>query len=214
MLDLLPLAGYAAAMSVTPGPNNVMLTASGVNFGYRRSLPHMLGIGLGCGVQTFLVAVGLGTLFARLPWLHTALQWGGAAYLVYLAIRVARAGEIGRTEGARPLTLIEGAAFQFVNPKAWVMAITTVALFLPAGGPAWTAGLAISAVLMLVNFPCISVWTLFGVALSRLLSDARYRRAFNGAMALLLVATAVLGLLDSPAPGADTALAPSTTRPL
>lgn len=205
MPDLLPLSLYIAALSVTPGPNNVMLTASGVNFGFRRTLPHMLGIGAGCAVQILLVSLGLGSLFARLPWLHDALQWGGAAYLVYLALRVARAGAVERAEGARPLSWLEAAAFQWVNPKAWIMVITTVALFLPAGAAPWSAGLVLAAVMMVVNLPCIAVWALFGVSLARFLTDARRRRAFNGAMALLLVATALLGLVDSPAHSADTA---------
>ncbi|KZE29612.1 LysE family translocator [Crenobacter luteus] len=206
MPDLLPLSLYIAALSVTPGPNNVMLTASGVNFGFRRTLPHMLGIGAGCAVQILLVALGLGSLFARLPWLHDALQWVGAAYLVYLAWRVARSGAVERTQSARPLSWLEAAAFQWVNPKAWIMVISTVALFLPAGAAPWSAGLALAAVMMVVNLPCIAVWALFGVSLARFLTDARRRRAFNGAMAALLLATALLGLVDRPAHSADTAV--------
>jgi threonine/homoserine/homoserine lactone efflux protein len=204
MPDLLPLAAYTAVMSITPGPNNVMLTASGVNFGFRRTLPQVLGIGAGVAVQVYLMCVGLGSLFNALPWLQALLKWGGAAYLCYLAWRIAQAGEVGQADSARPMSAWQGLTFQFINPKAWVMAITAAGLFLPPGEAAWFAGLVIVLIFVLVNLPCISVWTLFGVALARLLTDARNRRWLNGAMALLLVATAVYGVLDSHGMPADT----------
>jgi threonine/homoserine/homoserine lactone efflux protein len=210
MPDLLPLAAYTAVMSITPGPNNVMLTASGVNFGFRRTVPHALGIGLGVGIQLYLICLGLGSLFNQLPWLQELLKWGGAAYLCYLAWRIAQAGEVGKADSARPITLLQGLTFQFINPKAWVMSITAAGLFLPPGESVWLAGLAIVAVFVLVNIPCVSVWALFGMALARLLNDARNRLLFNGAMALLLLATAVFSVLDSHGLPADTGLNPLT----
>jgi threonine/homoserine/homoserine lactone efflux protein len=208
MPDLLPLAAYTAVMSITPGPNNVMLTASGVNFGFRRTVPHMLGIGIGVSVQVYLMCVGLGSLFVALPWLHGLLKWGGAAYLCYLAWRIAQAGEVGQADSARPLSLLQGFTFQFINPKAWVMAITAAGLFLPPGEPAWLAGLAIVITFVLINLPCISVWILFGVALAKLLTQGRNRMLFNGAMALSLMVTAAFSVLDSHGLPADTGLNP------
>lgn len=204
MPDLLPLAAYTAVMSITPGPNNVMLTASGVNFGFRRTLPHMLGIGLGVGVQLYLICLGLGSLFNQLPWLQELLKWGGAAYLCYLAWRIAQAGEVGKADSAKPITLVQGMSFQFINPKAWVMSITAAGLFLPPGEAVWLAGLIIVVIFVLVNIPCVGVWALFGMVLARLLNNARNRLLFNGAMALLLVATAVFSVLDSHRVPADT----------
>lgn len=192
MIDTTALAGYAFVMSITPGPNNVMLAASGAAFGYRATLPHLLGISLGLALQTALVGLGLGLVFARLTSLHAVLKWLGVAYLLYLGWRLLWAGRGGRAQARRPLSLLEGALFQFINPKAWVMALTTIALFLPPQASLPAACAVIAAVLVLVNFPCITVWALFGSGLRHWLgSDAR-RRAFNLLMSVLLLATAWL----------------------
>jgi threonine/homoserine/homoserine lactone efflux protein len=191
MIDLLPLATYIAVMSITPGPNNVMVTASAVAFGYRRTVPHLLGIGLGCAFQVALVCLGLGAIFVQVPLLHDALRWFGAAYMAYLAWRLLRAGQVdGESDPrARPISFLEAAAFQFLNPKAWVMAITVASLFLPPSlGPVLGA-LYVGTVMAVVNFPCVSVWALFGSAMRRLLSEPRWRRAFNWVLAAALVVT-------------------------
>ncbi len=192
MIDVVPLATYTFVMSVTPGPNNVMVTASGVNFGYRRTLPHILGIAIGCAFQTYLMCLGLGALFRAYPVIQDVLQWTGAAYLLYLAWRLATSGGIGESDSARPMNFREGALFQFVNPKAWVMALTTTTLFLPAGASPWLAGLGIFAVFVVVNIPCVSAWAVFGAGMRRWLNAPRVRLAFNLSMAVLLVATALL----------------------
>ncbi len=191
MLDILPLATYCFVMSITPGPNNVMVTASGVAFGYRRTIPHMLGISLGCGFQIVLVALGMGTVFERWPELQDVLRWAGAAYLVYLAWRLLKAGLIvGEAEGrARPLTFLEAAAFQFLNPKAWMIAVTTATVFLPKDLNPLVGSLTMALVLAIVNYPSISVWTLFGTAMRRLLGSERLRQAFSVALSLALVLT-------------------------
>ena len=191
MIDVLPLATYSFVMSITPGPNNVMVTASGAAFGYRRTIPHMLGISLGCGFQIVLVALGVGVIFERFPQLQDLLRWLGAAYLVYLAWRLLKAGlAVGEAESrARPLNFIEGAAFQFLNPKAWMIAITTATVFLPKELDPLLGSLYVVLVLVVVNYPCISVWTLFGTAMRRLLGNPRLRQAFAAGLALALVGT-------------------------
>lgn len=191
MLDVIPLATYCFVMSITPGPNNVMVTASGVSFGYRRTIPHMLGISLGCGFQIVLVALGMGTVFERFPQLQDWLRWAGAAYLVYLAWRLLQAGlVVGEAEGrTRPLSFLEGAAFQFLNPKAWMIAVTTATVFLPKDLNPILGSLYMALVLAVVNYPSISVWTLFGTAMRRLLGSPRLRQAFAVGLALALVGT-------------------------
>jgi len=194
MIDAAALASYAFVMSITPGPNNVMLTASGAAFGYRATLPHLLGISLGHAFQTTLVGLGLGLLFTRYPWLQLGLKWLGFAYLVYLGWKLLWAGRVGHTQARQPLAFMEAAAFQFVNPKAWVMALTTVSLFLPVSAPLLTACIAIAVVLVAVNFPCVTVWALFGSGMRHFLTSDRRRRAFNLLMSVLLLATAFLML--------------------
>ena len=114
-----PLAMFALVSSITPGPNNVMLAASGLNFGFRRSMPHLLGVNLGFTLMIFLVGVGLGSVFQQVPQLYTVLKYVGAAYLLYLAWKIANSG--GMEDGAvsgKPMTFLQAAAFQWVNPKA------------------------------------------------------------------------------------------------
>lgn len=186
---LLSLAVFTLVNSITPGPNNVMLTASGSTFGYRRSLPHMLGITIGVAVMLLLVGVGLGAVFQAVPLFYTALKYAGAIYLLYLAWRIARAGAIdgGQVRG-KPFTFIQAAAFQWVNPKAWVMAVGIVAAYMPKENFYWN--LVVGAlVVSLVNFPSISVWTLFGSAVRRLLHRPESVQRFNIFMAILLVAS-------------------------
>jgi threonine/homoserine/homoserine lactone efflux protein len=195
MLNPLPFATYSYVMWITPGPNNVMLTASGANFGFRRTLPHMLGICAGFALQMLAVCAGLGAIFARWPRLQDGLRWLGAAYLVYLGWRLLRpaAAEAGRAP--RPLTFLEAAAFQFLNPKAWVMNLTAATLFLPRElGPAAAAGYMLLWG-VLIPAPCVLVWALFGTSLRSVLARRGGRIAFNSAMALALGVTAVMMLI-------------------
>jgi threonine/homoserine/homoserine lactone efflux protein len=192
MFDPLPYATYSFVMSITPGPNNVMLTASGANFGFRRTIPHMLGISTGCAVQLIAVCAGLGALFNRWPVLQTALQWAGAAYLLWLGWKLMRSGEVAEGRAPQPITFLQAAAFQFVNPKAWVMSLSTVALFLPAGMHVITASTYLITMMVIINLPCISVWALFGSSLRGLLRKRAARLAFNVSMAVALVATGVI----------------------
>lgn len=190
MTDLLPLLTYSFLMSSTPGPNNVMLTASGANFGYRRTLPHILGIAAGHGPQIFFTCLGLGALFAELPALHGTLRIAGALWLAWIAWQLVGSA-MGRTQLQRPLSFGQAMAFQMVNPKGWIKAITLAAVFMPAGLDPATGALLVTAISIAVNLPCVSMWALFGVAISRWLTDARRRRAFNAIMAASLLILAV-----------------------
>lgn len=191
MIELLPLSTYSLVMSVTPGPNNILLTASGANFGYRRTLPHILGIGIGHSVHVALVCLGLGVLFQAFPVLHTVLKVAGTAYLLYLAWKLV-GSSIGSAATAKPLSFWHAAAFQFVNPKAWVKAVTVATVFMPVGVAPWLGSLIVAAIVLLINFPSVSLWALFGVAIKRHLTNEHRRLGFNVTMAALLVATAVV----------------------
>ncbi len=186
-IDLLSaLAVFAFVSSITPGPNNLMLMASGANFGFVRSIPHMLGIGLGFTFMVVLVGLGLAQVFTLFPVLHVVLKWGSVAYLLYLAWRIAtaapsRAGETG----GRPMSFLQAAAFQWVNPKAWTMALTAVTVYRPDN--ALSSTLIVAAVFGAINLPAVSTWTGLGVQMARLLHKPTHLRVFNGTMALLLV---------------------------
>ena len=194
MTDL-PLLTYVATMSVTPGPNNLMLAASGVNFGFRRTVPHMLGISIGHGIQVAIVAGLLAWVMAWLDDMRLGLVLAGCAYLLWLAWRQAQAGQPGGGKSAQPLGFVGAALFQWVNPKAWMMVLNAAILFLPRGG-GWGAALSLALVCALVNFPCIALWAVVGDRLRFRLRDPRALRVFNYAMALLLAATAVWILAD------------------
>ena len=192
MFDPLPYATYSFVMSITPGPNNVMLTASGANFGFRRTVPHLLGISTGCAVQLIAVCAGLGALFTRWPVLQTVLQWAGAAYLLWLGWKLVRSGEVAEGHTPQPISFLQAAAFQFVNPKAWVMSLSAVALFLPGGMSTLAASTYLISMMVIINMPCIAVWALFGTALRGLLKRRPARLAFNVSMAVALAATGVI----------------------
>lgn len=184
-----PLAAFALVASITPGPNNVMLASSGLTFGFRRSIPHMLGVSIGFVLLMVLTGLGLGALFTHAPWLYTVLKYGGALYLLYLACKIARSGPMqdGAQRG-RPFTFTQAALFQWINPKAWVMAIGVIATYTPQQG--FFANLMVAAVVCgIVNLPSIGIWVVFGVALRRLLHRPGAVRLFNWTMALLLVAS-------------------------
>lgn len=179
---------YAFVSSITPGPNNTMLLASGVNFGVRRSIPHALGISIGFMVMVLAVGFGLGELFKAWPPLYTVLRYVGATYLLYLAWKIATAGPMsGDTDGSRkPLSFLGAAAFQWVNPKAWVMAIGAITTYTPAQGYVVNV-IVIAALFALVNLPSVGIWVMFGSALRRVLQKPRWLMLFNVVMALLLV---------------------------
>lgn len=182
------LAAFAFVSSITPGPNNLMLMTSGTNFGFRRTVPHLLGVALGFVLMIVLVGLGLAELFARYPVARQVLTWVSVAYLLFLAWKVATAqppGE-GQAGTGRPLTFVQAALFQWVNPKAWTMALTGVTVYMPPVDP-WIGLALVAGLFGLVNLPSVALWAAMGVKLRRWLSDARRLRMFNVAAALLLV---------------------------
>lgn len=189
---ILALVSFAFATSITPGPNNLMLTASGVNFGFRRTIPHMLGIGAGFVALLLAVGAGLGSLFTAFPPLQVALKIAGAVYMLFLAWKIFRAAGIdgGSAADSRPMTFMEAALFQWVNPKAWVMALSAMAIYVR---PAHVVGdvIAVALIFGLVNVPSVSSWAGFGHLLREWLRDPARVRLFNAIMAVLLVVSIV-----------------------
>lgn len=194
IITLGPFVLFAISATFTPGPNNVMLMASGVNYGFRATVPHMAGVSVGFPVMVMAVGLGLGVVFEHLPILHEALRWIGGAYLLWFAWRIATAAGPGEAAGrGRPFGFFEAAGFQWVNPKAWMMAISAFAVYSIADSDSSTTpALIFGAVFAVVTVPSVSVWVLFGSAIGRLLKSKRALRLFNGAMAALLVASVAL----------------------
>jgi threonine/homoserine/homoserine lactone efflux protein len=183
-----PLVLFAAAMCLTPGPNVVMVTASAANFGFRRAIPHMLGITLGFGVMVIAAGLGLAGLLQAEPRLHRLLKYAGAAYLLYLAWRIARSdtARSGSTR-AKPITFAEAALFQCINPKGWVIALGALAAYTTGGGEVLAQTAVIASVLAGACFASVAIWAGFGTAIARFLGSPSARRAFNWSMAGLLV---------------------------
>lgn len=186
------LVAFAFVSSITPGPNNFMLLASGVNFGFRRTIPHMVGIGVGFFSLLIGVGFGLGALLEAYPQLHTTLKFAGGAYLLWLAFKIARSRSMssGGTGRDRPMTFLEAAAFQWVNPKAWIMAVTAMAIYTSPSAP-YLSVLLVATAFALVNFPSVSTWAGFGTALRGFLADPVRLKWFNIAMGTLLAASVV-----------------------
>ncbi|PBQ14047.1 lysine transporter LysE [Pseudomonas congelans] len=187
---LLAFTLFAFVTSITPGPNNMMLLASGVNFGFSRTLPHMLGISVGFFVLVLAVGFGLGNVFKAWPVLYTILRYVGAAYLLYLAWKIATSGPASDNVDSqgKPLSFMSAALFQWVNPKAWIMAIGAISTYTPMQGYFYNV-VVISAVFALINLPSVGVWAGFGSLLRNVLRDPLGLRIFNGVMAALLVAS-------------------------
>lgn len=186
----LALLVYAFVTSITPGPNKFMLLASGVNFGFVRTIPHMLGIGIGFLTLLLGVGFGLGAVLSTFPMLHGGLKIAGGTYLLYLAWRIGMSRSLGKDGEvqARPMTFLEAAAFQWVNPKAWVMAVTAMAVYTSPESP-FLSVILISGAFALVNLPSVSSWAGFGMVLRGFLADPVRLKWFNIAMGLLLAAT-------------------------
>lgn len=183
-----PLVLFAAAMCFTPGPNVVMVTASAANFGFRRTLPQMIGITASFAVMIVAVGLGLAGVLEAEPRVHTALRYAGTAYLLYLAWGIARAQpRDGAAKRAQPIGLVEAALLQWVNPKGWVSALGALATYTTAGGNAVWETAIIAAVLATFCFASVAVWGGFGAAIGRFLRNPRIRIAFNWSMAGLLV---------------------------
>ena len=182
---------FAFVASITPGPNNTMLMASGANFGFRATVPHMTGVALGFGVMVVAIGLGLGQVFAAWPWLHDVLALIGGLYMVWLAWKIATSHGIGGGAATtRPQTFVQAAGFQWINPKAWAMAVGAVTTYAPREN--YTVNvLVVSLIFVLVNAPCITVWAGFGAGMRRYLDRPQVLRGFNLGMAMLLLASLV-----------------------
>jgi threonine/homoserine/homoserine lactone efflux protein len=191
---LLAISLFAFVMSVTPGPNNIMLLASGAQFGYQKTLPHIFGIILGIATLLASVLLGLGLVFERYPQLYDLLKVVGSLYLFWLAWKIASASTddnalASKAKNSSPMTVLGAALFQFVNPKAWAMVIGSISSFTLAGDRYIESGLWIMLCFALMGFVAISLWAYLGVAIKRLLTTKKRRKTFNYTMSLMTVAT-------------------------
>ena len=183
---LFPLLVFAFVTSITPGPNNLMLMASGANFGFRRTIPHMLGVGLGFVFMTILMGVGLSSAFDAWPFLKDVLTVVSIVYLLWLAWKIANAAQPKDGEAAgTPLTFLQAASFQWVNPKAWSMALSAVTIY--TYDDTVFAIIVVAAIFGAVNIPAVSTWCLLGREMRRFLTNPARLKAFNWFMAGLLV---------------------------
>ncbi|OMH32084.1 LysE family translocator [Motiliproteus sp. MSK22-1] len=186
---LTALMAFAFVSSITPGPNNLMLMSSGANFGFQRTIPHMLGVGIGFVFMLVLVGIGLMQIFDRFPLSYDLLKVFSVIYLLYLAFKIATAAppESKQVSTGTPLSFIQAASFQWVNPKAWTMALTAISVYSPTRS--FESIAIVGIVFGLINLPSVSVWTILGQQLRRLLTSHVRLRAFNIVMATLLVAS-------------------------
>jgi threonine/homoserine/homoserine lactone efflux protein len=199
MIDLklfIALSSFYFVMFSTPGPNNAMLTASGIKFGFKRTLPHMIGIPSGHIIQISLVCLGLGKIFQIYPWIQEILKYACAAYLLYLGYKIIGSFSEHKKDGSRPLKLYEAALFQFVNPKAWTVAIMVASGFFPREENLIIAVLFSSLTAALVCFPSICLWALFGSSIRLMIKDIKIKKIVEFLLAFLLLVTAIIIIIN------------------
>ena len=190
---------FATVMFFTPGPNNIMLLSSGLTYGFRPTIPHIMGITIGFAFMVGAVGVGLGTIFIAYPVLQTILKYLGAAYLIYLAAHIAMSEPPSAEKderGGRPMSFWGAAMFQWVNAKGWVIVIGTITAYAAIASYPWNIAIQVALSLILGIVSC-SVWALFGTALRPVLTSARLVRAFNILMAVLLLASPYSVFVDA-----------------
>jgi threonine/homoserine/homoserine lactone efflux protein len=178
-------------ISVTPGPNNILLWTSGAAFGFRRTLPHVIGTAVGIGSMALVAAAGLSVLITTIPEIALAMKVAGSIYLLYLAYQIAGARAIAQTEAARPLSLFRAAAFQAINPKAWIFALGAVTTFRPVDLPTVPGSLLVAITMMIVVIPTAALWAGGGGVISRRVTGDRTQRVVSLGLAALLAATVV-----------------------
>jgi threonine/homoserine/homoserine lactone efflux protein len=183
---------FAFVTSITPGPNNVMLTATGANVGLRRGMPHVLGVGLGFSLMIFLVAAGAGAALLDSPRALRVMRLVGIAVMLWLAWKIATAGRTAEGRRERPVGFVEAVLFQWVNPKAWLICAGAVSGFLQAESAAIPQAAIFAALFLVVGMPCMLVWLGFGAAMQRILRSDGALRRFNVTMGIVLAATVVL----------------------
>ena len=192
-MDVPALISLAFVASITPGPNNLMLVASGMNHGIRRTLPHMAGVSLGFGFLIFLVALGLGAVFEKYAAAELVLKIAGGVYLIYLARKIFKTSGINSVDGAdAPMTFLQAAAFQWVNPKAWVMATTATSTLLDSDDSIIGGAAALTIGFWIVNLPCIATWMISGAYAARWVDHEKRIRLVNRTLGVLLVGTVAL----------------------
>ncbi|MES2196655.1 MAG: LysE family translocator [Pseudomonadota bacterium] len=189
---------FATVMFFTPGPNNIMLLSSGLTYGFRRTLPHVVGITIGFAFMVGAVGLGLGTIFITYPVLQTILKYAGVAYLVYLAAHIAMSGPAtpGQDNARGPMTFWGAAMFQWINVKGWVMVIGTITAYAGIAAFPWNIVIQVLISLLMGSLSCVA-WALFGSALRPWLTSVRAVRAFNIVMAVLLLASLYPVLMDA-----------------
>jgi threonine/homoserine/homoserine lactone efflux protein len=181
---------FGVIAAITPGPNNVMLTTTGLNFGVRRGVPHLLGICIGFPVMLALIGLGFGTLFQLYPILHEVIKIVGVIYLLYLAWKIANTqGGVGEISQSKPINFWQAAAFQWINPKAWIMGSSALAAYTSLDDNFFLQVLIICVTFMIITIPCAGIWLVFGAGLQHFLKDPRHLKIFNISMALLLIAS-------------------------
>jgi threonine/homoserine/homoserine lactone efflux protein len=195
---LIAFVMFATVMFFTPGPNNIMLLSSGLTYGFRRTLPHVAGITIGFAFMIGAVGLGLGTIFITYPVLQTILKYAGVAYLIYLAVHIAMSGPAtpDQDNARGPMTFWGAAMFQWINVKGWVMVIGTITAYAGIAGFPWNIVIQVMLSLLLGALSC-SAWAMFGSALRPILTSPRAVRAFNIAMALLLLASLYPVFMDA-----------------
>ncbi|MDJ0387377.1 LysE family translocator [Roseomonas sp. E05] len=197
--DLLAFLGFAVAASATPGPNNIMALATAARHGLRATVPLILGVAAGFGFMLTVIGTGLAQPLASHAGLHTALRWAGAAWMLVLAWQIARAGSPAAPKAPRagaPLGFWGACAFQWVNPKAWILAVATTATYTLPGESLTPQVLVLAGLFMLVTLPSLGAWALLGAGSGQLLASPRRMRAFNLAMGLLLAASVIPAVLE------------------
>jgi len=192
MTQLLALVGFSFVSSFTPGPNNILLWASGATFGFWRTLPHVIGTALGLGAMALAAAAGLAAVVVAVPELAFAMRLGGSAYLLYLAWQIGRSRRLQSAALARPLGVRGGATFQLLNPKAWIFALGAVTTFRPTDLPPATGSAFVALVMMLVIVPTAAAWAGAGGAMSRLMSGERSHRIVRITLAVMVIFTVAL----------------------
>jgi threonine/homoserine/homoserine lactone efflux protein len=191
MNTLFALAAFGLIAAATPGPNNIILWASGVKFGFKATLPHVVGTALGLGVIAAASAAGVGALIETFPQIELALKIIGSIYLLYLSYQVAGIGSVRQAEAERPLSLPQAMAFQFVNPKAWFFALTAVSSFRPPEFSVLLGSALVVLTMIVVILPGSTLWAAGGTLINRFISNERTRRVFSIVLALMLVGTVV-----------------------
>ncbi|MFA0810143.1 LysE family translocator [Microbulbifer epialgicus] len=187
----MPITLFVFSASITPGPNNLMIMSSGLNHGARQSLPHLLGIWLGFPAMLVAVGLGLGSIFSNFPILHEVIRWLGIAYLLFLAWLIATTKQLDSASARRPFSFLQAVAFQWINPKGWVMAIGALAVFTSPSGGVWSDIATIALAFTAIGGPCVAVWLFFGLSLKKFLTEPRHLRQFNIVMGVLL-ATSII----------------------